>query len=233
VSLRYSLDEKPPLVPWLLFGLQWLAIALPSLVIIGQVVAALHFDALSAQVVYLQKLAFVVGVTMFVQVLWGHRLPLVMGPAAVLLVGVLASQGFPPATVYTAVMTGGAAMALVSFLGLFRTLQRLFTVRVVAVVLLLIAFTLTPAIRDLMLYRSGAGDRLGADRRRPALCPALRGFFSPCLGRAAPVRRILARAAPTLFLRHRRDPGVPGLLSRPGHQRSRLHPGPRGHPAAR
>jgi len=157
LALQYSLDEKPPLLPWLLFGLQWLAIALPSLVIIGQVVATLHFDTLAGQVLYLQKLAFVVGLAMFAQILWGHRLPLVMGPAAVLLVGVLASQGFSLATVYTAVMVGGAVMALVSALGIFRMLQRLSTVRVVAVVLLLIAFTLTPAIRDLMLHRAGAG----------------------------------------------------------------------------
>ncbi len=151
MAIRYSLDEKLAALPWLLFGLQWLAIALPSLIIIGQVVAASHFATFAAQVLYLQKLSFVVGVAMLLQIVWGHRLPLVMGPAAVLLVGVLASGGAPLPAVYTALMIGGAVLALVSAAGLFRSVQRLFTVRVVAVVLLLIAFTLTPAIRDLVL----------------------------------------------------------------------------------
>lgn len=161
MTIRYSLDEKLSALPLLLFGMQWLAVALPSLIIIGQVVATVHFTELSAQILYLRKLSFVVGLAMLVQLLWGHRLPLVMGPAAVLLVGVLASVGSSLAAVYTAVMVGGAALALVSALGMFRALQKLFTARVVAVVLLLIAFTLAPAIRDLILDLESPGAPFG------------------------------------------------------------------------
>jgi uracil permease len=46
-------------------------------------------------------------------------------------------------------MIGGATLAVMSFSGIFGYVQRLFTPRVVAVVLILIAFTLLPTIIDL------------------------------------------------------------------------------------
>jgi len=107
-------------------------------------------------ILYLQKLFFVTAVTLGVQVLLGHRLPLVLGPAAVLLVGVVSSQGHELNTIYTSIMIGGAVLTLLSLLGLFPLVQRLFTPRVVALVLLLIAFTLAPSIMRLLCdVRSG------------------------------------------------------------------------------
>ena len=65
------------------------------------------------------------GIAMIVQVLWGHRLPLIIGPASVLLIGILStvSSGIP--AVYTGI--------------------------IVTVILILIAFTLTPVILKLVL----------------------------------------------------------------------------------
>ena len=151
MDFRYGLDERPPWTELLLYGLQWLAIAVPSVVIIGKTVATLQFADPLSQITYLQKLSFVVGATLLVQIRWGHRLPLVAGPSAVLLVGVAASRGFPPATVYTALGVGGLVLAFLSLSGLFVWIQRLFTPRVVAVVLLLIAFTLAPTILHLLV----------------------------------------------------------------------------------
>lgn len=151
MDFRYGLDERPPGRELLLFGLQWLAIAVPGILIIGRIIGVLHFPDSAGQILFLQKTCFVVAVTIAAQILWGHRLPLVAGPAAVLLVGVVASQGFPLASIYSSILVGGLLLALVSVSGLFRWLQRLFTPRVVAAVMLLIAFTLTPAILRLLL----------------------------------------------------------------------------------
>ena len=151
MQFRYRLDDRPPLLPLLLFGLQWLAIAVPAIVIIGGVVGHLQSSDPAAQTLYLQKLALVGGLTMAVQVLWGHRLPLVAGPAAVLLVGVVASRGYPDGVVYGSILVGGLLLTLLAAVGLFAGVVRLFTPRVVAAVLLLIAFTLLPTIRDLLL----------------------------------------------------------------------------------
>ena len=97
---------------------------------------------------------------MAVQVLWGHRLPLVAGPAAVLLIGVVASRGYPPGVVYGSLFGGGLVLTLLAVTGLFRRVVRLFTARVVAAVLLLIAFTLLPTIRNLVVHPGGGASPL-------------------------------------------------------------------------
>lgn len=134
----------------LLLGLQWLAIAIPPLIIVTKIVAPLESSTPGSEVMYLQKTAFVAGITIFFQILLGHRLPLIAGPSTVLLIGVLASHGFGAGPVNSAVALGGALLALVGLTGLFGHVQRLFTPRVVAAVLLLIAFTLTPTILKLL-----------------------------------------------------------------------------------
>ena len=93
--------------------------------------------------------------TIFFQVLWGHRLPLIAGPSTVLLIGVIASRGFAFEAVYTSMMIGGLVLALCSATGLFGHLRKLFTPRVVAVVLLLIGFTLLPTVMNLITRSSG------------------------------------------------------------------------------
>ena len=135
----------------MLLGLQWFAIAFPVIVIIGKIAGEIHSGDPAAQIVYLQKLAFVMAAALFCQVFWGHRLPLIIGPSTVLLVGIITSREFGPSTVYTAIIAGGVLLAFLSATGLFGYLQRLFTARVVACVLLLIAFTLLPTSMNLIL----------------------------------------------------------------------------------
>ena len=89
MQFRYGLDDRPPLRDWLLFGLQWFAVAVPSVIIIGRVVGHLQFPDGLGQTVYLQKTCFLTAVTLIVQVLAGHRLPLIAGPSTVLLIGVV------------------------------------------------------------------------------------------------------------------------------------------------
>ena len=105
--LRYGLDDWPPLSQTVLFGLQWAAIVIPSIIVLGHVVASLQFTEFADRTPYLQKLFIVTAVTLVIQVLWGHRLPLIVGPATVLLIGVIASQGFPVGDIYTAILIGG------------------------------------------------------------------------------------------------------------------------------
>ena len=152
--LRYALDEWPPLGKAILFGLQWAAIAIPSIIILGHVVASLQFTEPTSQGPYLQKLFMVTAVTLLIQVLWGHRLPLIAGPATVLLIGVIASQGFAAGDIYTSVVVGGVVLAVLSFTGLFTQIRKFFTDRVISAVLLLIAFTLAPTILKLLMAQN-------------------------------------------------------------------------------
>ena len=156
MQFKYGLNDRPPLTEMLLFGLQWFAIAVPVIVIIGKITGVFHFSEPGDQIIYLQKLSFVMAIALFCQVLIGHRLPLIIGPSTVLLIGVIASQGFDTDTIYSAILCGGLLLTFLSITGLFGHLQRLFTTRVVAVVLLLIAFTLSPTILNLIV---GAGTK--------------------------------------------------------------------------
>jgi xanthine/uracil permease len=160
VQFKYGLDDKLPIGENWLFGLQWLFIAIPSILIIGKIVGGLHFTSPLDQVIYLQKMSFVMALTIFFQVLWGHRLPLIAGPSTVLLIGVIASRGFSYEAVYTSMMIGGLVLALCSATGLFGYLRKLFTTRVVAVVLLLIGFTLMPTVMNLITRSSGRSSPL-------------------------------------------------------------------------
>ncbi|MDY0290996.1 MAG: solute carrier family 23 protein [Desulfuromonadaceae bacterium] len=186
MRMHYSLDQRPPLLQLLLYGLQWLAISVPTLVILAQVMTALQTDA--DGVTYLQMMLLITGATQLAQVLWGHKLPLIVGPAAVLLVGTLASSTATPGAVPTAMLIGALVMLGVSVTGLFKPLQRLFNPQVVAVVLLLIAFTLLPTIRNLILSTATPGEiplRLGFSLGMLlilfALQPVLRGMWKSTL----------------------------------------------------
>ena len=98
------------------------------------------------------QLFIVMGVTGLIQVLWGHKLPIVVGPAAVLLVGVISSLGAGASTsgIYTSIAIGGVLVTLLTFGGMMQRIQRLFTPRIVVVILMLIALTLAPVIKGLV-----------------------------------------------------------------------------------
>lgn len=150
LTIKYGLDERPPLAQTLIYSLQWLAITLATVIVIGKVVAGLHFDDPGRQLIYMQKLFFVTALSLLGQVLWGHRLPLVTGPATVLLVGILAGMSSGVNAIYTSIAAGGAFLTLLSVTGLFSRISRFFTTRVVATILMLIAFTITPTILNLI-----------------------------------------------------------------------------------
>lgn len=149
--MKYNLDDRPGIGPLLLYGLQWWVVSVPSIVIMGMVVARLHGDDAAMQIWYMQKLFVLTGAGSVVQVLCGHRLPLVAGPASTLLIGIAATSGAGIEATYTAICAGGAVLALFGWSGVLSRLRFFFTPRIVAVVLVLIAITLTPTILDLIV----------------------------------------------------------------------------------
>ena len=156
MKLRYNVDDKLPAGQLALYSVQWFVLCIA-------VVATSVFVAQGTpedKLFYAQKLFAVMGIAGLVQVVWGHKLPLVVGPAAVLLVGVLSSlgAGADSSAIYSSVAMGGVLVTLLSIGGLMRYVQRLFTPRIIVVILMLIAFTLTPTIANALVFSGGSED---------------------------------------------------------------------------
>lgn len=153
--MKYQLDDRPGAFPMLMYGLQWWIVSIPCVVIMGVIIAKLHFPSDADQIFYMQKLFALMGIGMTVQVLWGHRLPLIIGPASVLLIGILATMSVGVGAIYTSIMVGGVLLAILAFAGLLSHLQAIFTSRIIIVILCLIAFTLSPVILRLIFDGGG------------------------------------------------------------------------------
>ena len=152
--MKYALDDKPGLVPMLLYGIQWWVISLPSAIILGTVVAKIHALDPIAQGMYMQKIFLLMGLISITQVLIGHRLPLIIGPASTLLVGIAAASSSSYEAIYTAIIVGGALIAVLAYSGILAKLRSIFTTRIIAVILILIALALAPTILNLLVRGS-------------------------------------------------------------------------------
>lgn len=157
MKLKYNIDDKLPFGQMMLYAVQWFILAVA-------VVATSVFVAQGTpgeKLFYAQKLFAVMGVTGLLQVVVGHRMPLVVGPAAVLLVGVISSLGAGADTesIYSSIAIGGVLIALLTFGGAMRYVQRLFTPRIVIVILMLIAFTLAPVIKNLVFPAGSSSEQ--------------------------------------------------------------------------
>lgn len=149
MNFKYALNDRPKAMAIVMYALQWLLIAVP-VVLTSAFIARMQYDTLAEQTLYTQKLFAVMGLTMIVQSLWGHRLPLVAGPAAVLLVGVMAALEASPEVIYTSIAIGGVLVALLAAMGWIKRLQPLFTARISIVMMALIAFTIVPVFLRLI-----------------------------------------------------------------------------------
>ena len=155
-AINYKLNDKPAPLPFALYGLQWLAISVPTILILGRVLSLIHFEDAPSQIFYMQKLFVLAGVFLIIQVLWGHKMPILIGPASVLLIGIVSSLSFSYSVIYTSVAVGGVFLVFLAISGLLAKINFLFTPRIIVVILLLIGFTLAPVILNL-LFENSAG----------------------------------------------------------------------------
>lgn len=83
-------------------------------------------------------------------------MPILIGPASVLLIGIVSSLSFSYSVIYTSVALGGIFLLLLAVSGLLAKINFLFTPRIIVTILLLIGFTLAPVILNL-LFENSAG----------------------------------------------------------------------------
>jgi len=144
--MKYNVDDKLKTRDLVLYGLQWFSVILPTLIILSGIASALHTDDINQQLFYSQKVFILAGIAIIIQILWGHKLPVLSGPASVLLIGILGSHTASDNAIYTAMAIGGIFATLLSFGKFFNLLQKIFTTRVIIVILLLVALTIQPLI---------------------------------------------------------------------------------------
>lgn len=138
----------------MLYGLQWLAVSVPTILILGKVLGQIHFEDAPSQIFYMQKLFVLAGIFLIVQIIWGHKMPILIGPASVLLIGIVSSLSFSYSIIYTSIAIGGAFLLLLAISGLLAKINFLFTPRIIVTILLLIGLTLAPVILNLLFENS-------------------------------------------------------------------------------
>ena len=60
--MKYELNDKPGILPMLMYGLQWWIVSLPCVVIMGIIMSQLHYTDVAEQTFYLQKLFGIMGI---------------------------------------------------------------------------------------------------------------------------------------------------------------------------
>jgi len=150
-DLIYGLDDIPPWRRCLIYGIQWTLIVLPTLTIFSAISSKyLGLDGVE-EVLFFQRLLVLVGAVMILQTIWGHRYPLLDGPASALLLSfiILAPHGI--STIQGGMMAGAFLLFLLSAFGLIRYLEPLFTDNVIGVILILVALTLIPYLAPMVI----------------------------------------------------------------------------------
>lgn len=150
MDFRYKLDDKLPPFSLIMYGLQWFLVSVPLVVILGAVISNIQGLNTADHIFYIQKLLLIIGGGLILQVVWGHRMPVVIGPASVLLIGILSASAANLSQMYTAILIGGLILGLLFLSKLLSKIQFLFTPRIVIVIMALIAFTLSPVILRLI-----------------------------------------------------------------------------------
>jgi len=152
----YDLDDHPPLQLALVYGLQWACIMFPALII----VATLGVESLGpggpGKIRFFQLTLLISGLFTFIQTLWGHRYPVLEGPAAALVLTfiLLAPRGLP--ALQGGMIIGGGLLIAAVLSGQIERLIKLFTPNVVGVILILIALGLLRPLIGFMVGGSQA-----------------------------------------------------------------------------
>jgi len=146
----YNIDDRPPAKLGLVYGLQWAVIMFPALIIAATLAArALSLDA-AQEVRFMQLTILTSGLFSAIQTAWGHRFPLLEGPATALLLTYIVIAPYGIGTLQGGMILGGVLLIAIVLSGQLNRIIRFITPNVVGVVLMLIAFTLLPHLINSM-----------------------------------------------------------------------------------
>lgn len=150
----FQLNETPPIHKSLIYGLQWVMIAIPNVIVFSALgSAALQLDPV-AQVSFSQRLLLATGLMTLLQSLKGHRFPILEGPSSAVALSfiVLAPEGL--SSIQGGMMIGGLLLIAIGAFRWFRWLSTFLTPDVTGVILILVAVTLLPFVVPMLIGTS-------------------------------------------------------------------------------
>ncbi|NWF92415.1 MAG: purine/pyrimidine permease [Syntrophaceae bacterium] len=150
-SFQFQLNETPPFFKSLAYGLQWVMVAIPNIIVFaGLGSAALQLEP-AAQISFSQRLLLVTGLMTLIQSLKGHRFPILEGPSSALTLTfiILAPEGL--ATIEGGMIIGALLLMAIGAFRWFKWLSVLFTPNVIGVILILVAMTILPFLIPMLI----------------------------------------------------------------------------------
>lgn len=158
MQFRYNHDDHPPLIEMLSASIMWTIITISFVVILGTMITELYPYSPAEMTWYLQKLLFITGIATIIQTLFGHRLPVLFGPSAILIIGATSSAYFVPGAFTTALIIAAIFGMLVPITGIMPLITKLFNRRVITAILMLIPITLIPSITGMVFNMAEPGN---------------------------------------------------------------------------
>jgi uracil permease len=150
-TFLFQLNESPPIHKNLIYGLQWVMIAIPNVVVFSTICSTVLGLDPAGQISFSQRLLIATGLMTLLQSLKGHRYPVLEGPSSALLLSfiVLAPNGL--SAIEGGLIVGGLLLIAVGKFKWFKWLSPFFNPNVVGVILMLVAVTLLPFISPLLI----------------------------------------------------------------------------------
>lgn len=145
-AFLYDLDERPPLLRNIFYGIQCAILMLSSLTILSTLAGSALQLPLPELTALIQRVFLVSGLAMIAQFFTGHRYPMLGGPSIAVTLTIIAIAPYGGDVVAGGMIVGGACLVIISTGNLLHPLERLFTKNVTAVVLLLIAFSILASV---------------------------------------------------------------------------------------
>ena len=150
-SFLFGLDEKPPIAKSLIYGLQWVMMSIPNVVVFSTLCGtALGLDP-SGIISFSQRLLIVTGLMNILQSLKGHRYPVVEGGSSALLLTFIVLAPFGVSAIEGGMICGGLLLMGVGKFKWFKWLSPFFTPNVVGTILMLVALTLLPFVYPMLI----------------------------------------------------------------------------------
>jgi xanthine/uracil permease len=147
----YDIDDKPPLVLAIAYGVQWALLLFPAVLMVTALCAEAFKMDNPARVAFVQLTFLVAGGFTLIQSLWGHRYPLLEGPATAHLLTVLSLASYGIGTIQAGMILGSIVMFILGLSGSIAFFSRIFTRNIVVVILILIALSITPHLTASLL----------------------------------------------------------------------------------